>query len=533
MTRALAASVADRPARRRRPRSWRRRPPAAEFLQELPAHRRLRGAGHRPAGHGQRRFRLRRHRHPGRVPRAITDASRCVPKGVDIAAAFLYWQVIGDQNDPEAGARGVKFHGQPLSLAGDVEILFGKKLGLGSPPCWSNGGGTGGGSGARNLTYTYRADVLRFLEIDPETGKTAGYGAHRVQTCRTRAAPRRSAPAWSSSTATRRCPTAPSSSTTARTRWPTARPAWRSSVEGFYDADDVNTQGKITHIVGSGQANKSETVFYNGTTWNSPFTGEEGPNWDNPTFPVTVDPSLRVIQTGALPQSGSSDCLTWAAVVYRTPLNDDDEDGLLNRWETSTDADQDPYGRALPPLSKMGADPNVKDIFMEVNYMKTDVGADVWGRAVPRPYACARPRGDSPVRRHVQGAQHQRAHRSRPDLRRGIGRRALPGARHGARRGPGAWRRGHRRIAHGVRGPRRVAPVGVPVLGLPRHRRLEDRIAPDPRLVPDRAARRLRRRRQHVRARLRRSAHGHLPVRALLPTSSGCRSRRARASTDR
>ena len=59
-----------------------------------------------------------------------TERLGCVPRGVDIAAAFLYWQVIGDQDDPEAGARGVTFHDQPLSLSGDVEILFGKTLGV-------------------------------------------------------------------------------------------------------------------------------------------------------------------------------------------------------------------------------------------------------------------------------------------------------------------------------------------------------------------------------------------------------------------
>jgi len=307
-------------------------------------------------------------------PCAEDDAERldCVPRGVDIAAAFLYWQVIGDQDDPQAGARGVKFHDQPLSLTGDVEILFGKTLGLGSPPCWSNGGGTGGGSGSRNLTFTYRADALRFLEIDPQTGKTAGYGSHRIRIPDSR----RAAALGASLVIVYRDSTRPYSAIVlydGTYAVANGSPGMSLNVEGFYDADDVNTQGKITHIVGSGQANKGEKIFYNSTTWNNRFSGAAGPNWDNPTFPVTVDPALRVIQTGALPQSGSFDCLTWAAVVYRTPLNDDDGDGLLNRWETSAEPIKDPYGRTLPMLSKMGADPNVRDIFMEINYLKSDV----------------------------------------------------------------------------------------------------------------------------------------------------------------
>jgi VCBS repeat-containing protein len=308
-----------------------------------------------------------------------TERLGCVPRGVDIAAAFLYWQVIGDQDDPQAGARGVRFHDQPLSLSGDVEILFGKTLGLGSPPCWSNGGGTGGGSGSRNLTFTYRTDALRFLDIDPQTGKTAGYGSHRVRLPDSR----RSTALGASLVIVYRDSSLPYSAIVlydGAYAVANGSPGMTLGVEGFYDADDVDTRGKITHIVGSGQANKGEKVFYNATTWDNPFTGAAGPNWDNPTFPVTVDPSLRAIQTGALPQSGSFDCLTWAAVVYRTPLNDDDGDGLLNRWETSAEPITDPYGRTLPMLSKMGADPTVRDIFMEINYLKTDVartyGAD-------------------------------------------------------------------------------------------------------------------------------------------------------------
>ena len=53
-------------------------------------------------------------------------------------------------------------------------------LGAGTPPCWSNGGGTGRPT-ARTAPTAYRADVLRFLDIDPATGKLAANGAHTVQ----------------------------------------------------------------------------------------------------------------------------------------------------------------------------------------------------------------------------------------------------------------------------------------------------------------------------------------------------------------
>ena len=53
-------------------------------------------------------------------------------------------------------------------------------------------------------------------------------------------------------------------------------------IKGFYDGGD---SAKMTHIVGSGQANKPEVVRFNGTAIESnPFSAAKGPNWDNPTF---------------------------------------------------------------------------------------------------------------------------------------------------------------------------------------------------------------------------------------------------------
>ncbi|BCS31774.1 hypothetical protein TBR22_A09780 [Luteitalea sp. TBR-22] len=304
-----------------------------------------------------------------------TERTGCVPRGVDVVAAFLYWQEIADSSDPLSGGRGVTFRGQPLSLpqsADSVEVLFGKNLGLGSPPCWSGGGGTGSGSGQNNLTFTYRADVLRFLDVDPQTGKTAGYGTHRVSLPDTR----RASALGASLVVIYRDSSLPYSAIVlydGTYSMANDTPSMTLPVVGFYDADDVNLAGKLTHIVGSGQANKGETLFYNDTTWLNPLTGSAGPNWDNPTFNVTVDPSRRSIVTGGRPGgTGSFDCLTWAAVVYKTPVNDDDKDGLLNLWETSTTPVVDPYGRELPLLSKMGASATTPDIFLEVNYFKTD-----------------------------------------------------------------------------------------------------------------------------------------------------------------
>src|SRR4030095_8957562 len=102
-----------------------------------------------------------------------------VPANADVLAAFLYWEVVAKSSGgADAGGVGVTFHGHALSAAGDQP--FGKVLGAGTPPCWSSGGGTGTSSGT-NKTYTYRADVLRFFDIDPLSGKSQINGAHQVQ----------------------------------------------------------------------------------------------------------------------------------------------------------------------------------------------------------------------------------------------------------------------------------------------------------------------------------------------------------------
>ncbi len=76
----------------------------------------------------------------------------------------------------------------------------------------------------------------------------------------------------------------PSSSTTAPTRW-TRRRRECPEDRGFYDG---GYSAKLTHIVGSGQANKSENLRVNGTeVATNPFAAVQGLNWDNPTFDLT------------------------------------------------------------------------------------------------------------------------------------------------------------------------------------------------------------------------------------------------------
>lgn len=279
-----------------------------------------------------------------------------VPADVDLVAAFLYWQVIGPKTAPDAGATNVTFRGHRLQ---STEGPYAKALGDIAAPCWSGGD-------KLTRTYGYRADVLRFLDVDAATGKLAGNGSHAV-----------SLPDGSGVSAlgaslvlVYRDPALPLSAIVLYDGlFAPGRPGDGMSqlVEGFYDAA---TAGKLTHVVSGGQS-KAERLTYNGATVAvDPFASAAGPMWDNPTVAVAADPARRQITTG-VDHGGSTraDCLTWSAVVYRTTVKDGDGDGLLDLWESSPTPLADPFGRPLPHLAAMGASPIAKDIFIEVGYL--------------------------------------------------------------------------------------------------------------------------------------------------------------------
>ena len=314
-----------------------------------------------------------------------------VPADADVLAAFLYWQVAAKGSaGADSGSVGVTFRGYPLSAAGTEP--FGKVLGAGTPPCWSSGGGTGSSGGAHK-TYTYRADVLRYFDIDPLTGKFRVNGAHQVQL------PDGGGPIalGASLVVIYRDPTLPLSAIVLYDGGYTMDQTTEGMFQrlrGFYDA---GASAKVTHIVGSGQANKSEILRVNGTPIaTNPFGAVQGPNWDNPTFQLNPTafpdlPNLTQVTTSVDHEGFSTfDCLTWAAIVYRTPVKDRDSDGLLDIWESSTAPILDPNGQTLPNFRGMGADPDHKDAFIELGYMFTEddpdpaIGPPSYG-GVPKP----------------------------------------------------------------------------------------------------------------------------------------------------
>ena len=120
-------------------------------------------------------------------------------------------------------------------------------------------------------------------------------------------------------------------------------------LQGFYDAAH-NPVSRLTHIVGSGQSNKFQTVYLSSGT-NSfvklPFLyGNKLPafpgwygTWDNPTWtfnsasPITEDSSYATTQV--VPSMSNQGCVSWGAVIVSTTVKNSDNDGILDSWKTN------------------------------------------------------------------------------------------------------------------------------------------------------------------------------------------------------
>jgi hypothetical protein len=310
-----------------------------------------------------------------------------IPAGADIVAAFLYWETVESSQTSFQGQNGF-FNGYPIT--GDV---------LGNPNAptsWSSGGCSGSSQGTKTIRG-YRADVRAFLPVDvnaniqPNTNFTVrlrdsgsnGGGApltlgaslvivYRVLSPKM---PLNAIVFYDGAFA-------PNNSMSVMTQ----------PIIGFYDAKQ-GAIAKITHIVGDGQANKSQGVTLNAS--NLPFLYPAYPtvafpgiyngSWDNPTW--NVGPSVigdsSSVTTVVTPSGSGSGCVDWGTIVFSTTVQNTDNDGILNAWKTNKgycDAavnkgmsnqgvcrvgdPTDPSWVALP-----GATLGQKDLFVEIDYL--------------------------------------------------------------------------------------------------------------------------------------------------------------------
>ena len=326
--------------------------------------------------------------------RASGPHSDGVPDRADIVAAFLYIQTAekSQGSGVDHGGVHVKLNGFDFGPFADASGEPGsgtiaKPLGATSP-CWSVGY-----PGGRRLV-TYRADVLRFLPIDPATGKQALDVPHRIEV-----------PDWgfrfhdddenaresqdepgpravgASLVVVYRDRTQPLRGVVLYDGAVTRRAYERldQRLEGFYQSSTAGATARLTHVVGDGRPFLFERLRTAGEKSGSlgpifteinPFRSAQGPKWDNWTSHVPLPPDANAARVRVEPLSFLSDCTSWSAMVLSTDVQDTDEDGLLDEWEINSGL-LDPNGQPLPDLAAMGADHTTKDLFVEIGFMST------------------------------------------------------------------------------------------------------------------------------------------------------------------
>ena len=326
-----------------------------------------------------------------------------VPVGAQIVAALLYWQTVEKVGAPGSGQNG---YFRPLlsgsgGPAAPGYLISGTNVTGSKTVSWSSGGC--GGTSTGKVLVTYRADVAGGLPVDA-SGNSVANGNFEVRL----PSAGNSTPLTLGATLVviyrilsgAGGPTIPLSSIVIYDgdyAQGNAQLTMTQKLQGFYDADQ-NPVSRLTHIVGSGQSNKFQTVYL-GSGANSllplpslygkqlpPFPGWYG-NWDNPTWTFT---NASMKNPGVLEDDGNATtqvkpfpsnqgCVSWGAVILSTTVKDPDNDGILKSWKTnqgycdyavnpSCTGSQDGGWIPLP-----GAKTGQKDIFLQYDYMCSKV----------------------------------------------------------------------------------------------------------------------------------------------------------------
>jgi Bacterial Ig-like domain (group 3) len=330
-----------------------------------------------------------------------------VPPGAQIVAALLYWQTAEKVGvTPGGSGSGQNGYFRPLLYsksggpAAPGYAISGTSLSGSNTVSWSSGG-CGGSSTGKQLR-TYRADVGGALPVDAN-GNPIANGSFEVRL-----------PSVGNST-----PLTLGATLIVIYRIPSgadgpniplnsiviydgdysqngAQLTMTQQLQGFYDAAH-NPISRLTHIVGSGQSNKFQTVYLSSGT-NAfvklpflygnrlpAFPGYYG-TWDNPTWtfnsasPITEDSSYATTQV--VPSMSNQGCVSWGAVIVSTTVKNSDNDGILDSWKTDRgycdasvnngmcNGHGDPAWVDLTEAAK-----GTKDIFLQYDYMCSNVSS--------------------------------------------------------------------------------------------------------------------------------------------------------------
>ena len=341
-----------------------------------------------------------------------------VPDNAEILAAFLYWETISAELPGQDFDYQPKFRGQPITVVKkSSQELSGTLAG-----CWN----PAPAPMVAKLNM-YRADVMKLLpdqkDVDNQpTGNKLvndwdlvkyGYPLHSV-----------TLPQASGVNAANQFPQTAGASLFVVYRDPTQRLTkivlnegafvqksgvpMTETIRGFIQSS-TNPAAKMTHIVSSRWRNPSERLkFGKGLTGalsilaTNPFRkygddDDDDDDWDPPkgrgwstkTYNVSslmpgIDANdgfgetvrTQVDHGSPLPQ----DCLAWSAIIFSTTVEDSDNDGLIDKMESTPGGLKLPDGTRLPDLKGMGADPLRKDLFVEIGAMKAGSSL-TWGSA--------------------------------------------------------------------------------------------------------------------------------------------------------
>ncbi len=325
------------------------------------------------------------------------NGTKKVPAGAQIVGAFLYWGTV-EKTSVQPGQSGSGEIGffRPVYKGGPQTgyQISGVPLELNSTVSFSSGGCSGTSTG--KLVRLYRADVRPLLAQD-QTGNIVITPQYEVRLPSTG----NNTPLTLGATLVIiyrvLSPNVPLNSIViydgayANT---SAAPIMSQTLQGFYQAA-AGPVSRITHIVGSGQSNKYETVSLNNVSLPSlypnqpPFPGYYG-NWDNPTWtfsgngnPIKEDNSSAT--TIVAPAPSNQGCVAWGAVIVSTTVKNTDNDGILDVWKTPPQSPGRPgycdaavnEGACSPGdpswVDLPGAVHGQKDVFVQLDYMCSSV----------------------------------------------------------------------------------------------------------------------------------------------------------------
>jgi Bacterial Ig-like domain (group 3) len=331
-----------------------------------------------------------------------------VPPGAQIVAALLYWQTAEKVGvTPGGTGSGQNGYFRPLLYsrsggpAAPGYAISGTNISGSNTVSWSSGGCNSGSTG--KVLRTYRADVAGTLPVDasgnpiantsfevrlPSAGNATPLtlGATLVVIYRI--------PAGAGG------PNIPLNSIVIYDgdySQSVSQLTMTQQLQGFYDAAH-NPVSRLTHIVGSGQSNKFQTVYLSSGT-NAfvklpllygnrlpAFPGWYG-TWDNPTWtfntasPIAEDSSYATTQV--VPSSSNQGCVSWGAVILSTTVKNSDGDGILDVWKYNPHGPYPGYCDVSVNASCTKGDPawvdltgaaiGQKDIFLQYDYMCSNV----------------------------------------------------------------------------------------------------------------------------------------------------------------